>query len=66
MYPVVPLILIYTLASVPASLTVPVLTTTWYHVKYNAKVKEAKYSELRRDVGLYISLKQTADVHLSY
>ena len=42
MYPVVPLILIYTLAFVSAACIVAVLTTTWYHVKYT-KGKEAKY-----------------------
>ena len=54
MYPVVPLILIYTLAFVPAPLLFPVLTTTWYHLRYSAKVK--KNVELRRVVGQCIPL----------
>ena len=61
MYPVVPLILIYTLESVPAPWALPVLTTTWYHVKYTAKITEMNI-ELRGEVGLYISLKQRYDI----
>ena len=46
MYPVVPLILIYTLAFVSAARTLLVLTTTWYHVKYTKGKKGAIISNL--------------------
>ena len=60
MYPVVPLILIYTLASVPAPSTLPVLTTTWYHVKYATR-RMQNIQLHKKEIGVYISFNQTTD-----